>query len=178
LKLIQKPILPFDEETAEIALRASQTGHLVLATIHCDSNATALVRLLDLGISPILLSSGLSLLASQRLLRLLCKHCKKPAQLSQHQIQEFKRKGIDYTNMFEAVGCRYCDKTGYLGRTAVCDLLVITDQLKADISNNMALITESRNQDDKKGRSHLRKHALKKVVSGITSLEELKRVVG
>jgi general secretion pathway protein E len=167
-----------DEETAEIALRASQTGHLVLATIHCDSNAAALVRLLDLGVSPLLLSSGLSLLASQRLLRQLCNHCKKPAQLSQIQIREFKRKGIDHTNMFKAVGCKHCDKTGYLGRTAVCDLLVITDQLKTDIANNKALITESKNQSNKKGRSSLRKHGLKKVVSGITSLEELKRVIG
>ena len=68
-----------DEETAEIALRAAQTGHLVLATIHCDSNATALVRLLDLGVSPLLMSSGLTLLLSQRLMRKLCSDCKKPA---------------------------------------------------------------------------------------------------
>ena len=67
-----------DEETAEIALRAAQTGHLVLATIHCDSNATALIRLLDLGVSPLLLSGGLSLVMSQRLLRCLCEHCKAP----------------------------------------------------------------------------------------------------
>ena len=68
-----------DDETAQIALRASQTGHLVLATIHCDSNRAALVRLTDLGVSPLLLSSGLSLLVSQRLLRLLCEYCKTPA---------------------------------------------------------------------------------------------------
>jgi len=167
-----------DEETAEIALRASQTGHLVLATIHCDSNSTAMVRLLDLGVSPLLLSSGLSLLVSQRLLRRLCNHCKKPAQLSQHKIHEFERKGIDYTNIFDAAGCRHCDKTGYLGRTAVCDIMMITDQLKADIAGNKAFITEARNQVGKKGSSNLSRQALKKVLSGITTLEELKRVVG
>ncbi|HCO95297.1 MAG TPA: type II secretion system protein GspE [Phycisphaerales bacterium] len=167
-----------DEETAEIALRASQTGHLVLATIHCDSNATALVRLLDLGVSPLLLSSGLSLLVSQRLLRRLCNHCKKPAQLSQNRIRKFERKGIDYTNIFDAAGCRHCDKTGYLGRTAVCDLMVITDQLKVDIAGNKAFIAEARNEVGKKDSSNLSRQALKKVISGITTLEELKRVVG
>jgi type II secretory ATPase GspE/PulE/Tfp pilus assembly ATPase PilB-like protein len=167
-----------DEETAEIALRASQTGHLVLATIHCDSNATALVRLLDLGISPLLLSSGLSLLSSQRLLRKLCTYCSQPAQLSQDLIHKFKKKGIEYTNIFEATGCKHCDDTGYSGRTAVCDLLVITDQLKADIAKNKMSIDELRTDGKKKDKSHMRKEGLKKVASGITSLEELKRVVG
>jgi type II secretory ATPase GspE/PulE/Tfp pilus assembly ATPase PilB-like protein len=167
-----------DEETAEIALRASQTGHLVLATIHGDSNATALVRLLDLGISPLLLSSGLSLLHSQRLLRKLCEHCKEPAELSQDLIQKFHKKGIEYTNIFEATGCRHCEDTGYSGRTAVCDLLVITDHLKADIANSKISIAELRTEGHKKGKSHMRKEGLKKVAAGITSLEELKRVVG
>lgn len=167
-----------DEETAEIALRASQTGHLVLATIHCDSNATALVRLLDLGISPLLLSSGLSLLHSQRLLRRLCTYCKQPAQLSQHLINKFQSKGIEYTNIFEATGCRRCEDTGYSGRTAVCDLLVITDRLKADIANSKISIAELRTEEHKKDKSHMRKEGLKKVAAGITSLEELKRVVG
>ena len=167
-----------DEETAEIALRASQTGHLVLATIHCDSNATALVRLLDLDVSPLLLSSGLSLLVSQRLLRQLCNHCKRPAQLSQVLIKELQKKGINYTNIFEAVGCKFCGQTGYFGRTAICDLLVVTDQLRTDIMDNKALITTLRTEGKRKDRSNLRKQGLKKVASGITSLEELKRVVG
>ncbi len=96
-----------DEETAEIALRAAQTGHLVLATIHCESNATALIRLLDLGVSPMLMSSGLSLLVSQRLMRKLCNACKKPAQLSPAMIQDFRQKGINTKNIFEAGGCEH-----------------------------------------------------------------------
>ncbi len=167
-----------DEETAEIALRASQTGHLVMATMHCDSNATALVRLLDLGTSPLLLSSGLSLLSSQRLLRKLCTHCKKPAQLSEDLIHKFQRTGIEYTHIFEATGCKRCDRTGYSGRTAVCDLLVITDDLKANIADNKISVAELRTDGTKKDKSHMRKEGLKKVAAGITSLEELKRVVG
>jgi len=167
-----------DEETAEIALRAAQTGHLVLATVHCQSNAAALVRLLDLGVSPILLSSGLSLLVSQRLVRILCEHCKGPAELTENLIRELQSKHIDYTNMFEAVGCRRCNGTGYLGRMAVLDLLPITDQFKADIADNKAIIDELKSKGDKKSRTNLRKEGLKKVSLGITSLDEIKRVIG
>jgi len=167
-----------DEETAEIALRASQTGHLVLATIHCHSNAAALIRLLDLGISPLLLSSGLSLLVSQRLLRQLCRHCKKPATLNESLIRELDSKKINYSNMFDANGCRHCDRTGYLGRIAVLDIMPITDEMKADIADNKAIIDELKNKGNKKSRINLRKEGLKKVSSGITSLEELKRGIG
>jgi len=167
-----------DEETAEIALRAAQTGHLVLATIHCQSNAAALIRLLDLGVSPLLLSSGLNLLISQRLVRRLCEHCKGPAELTESLIREFQSKHVDYTNMFDAVGCRRCSGTGYWGRTAVLDLLPITAELKADIADNKAIIDDLKNKGDKKGRTNLRKEGLRKVSLGITSLEELKRVIG
>jgi general secretion pathway protein E len=167
-----------DEETAEIALRAAQTGHLVLATIHCESNAAALVRLLDLGISPILLSSGLSLLLSQRLLRRLCEHCKEPAQLSQGLIHELQKIGLDHTNIFHAVGCKRCEGTGYFGRTAVCDLQVITEQLKADIGDKKISTAEAKTEGKMIIKSKLRKEGLKKVAMGITSLEELKRIIG
>ena len=167
-----------DEETAEIALRASQTGHLVLATIHCDSNATALVRLLDLHVSPLLLSSGLSLLVSQRLVRRLCRHCRKPAKLSESLIHELQKTGIDHTHIFKPVGCNRCRKTGYFGRTAICDLMLVTDELKANIVDNKALAAELRTEGKRKDTFNLRKEGLRKVASGITSLEELKRVVG
>ena len=77
-----------DEDTAATALRAAQTGHLVLATVHCDTNAAALVRLMDLDVSPLLLASGLNLMCSQRLLRKLCENCKVPAKMSQNQMME------------------------------------------------------------------------------------------
>jgi len=80
--------------------------------------------------------------------------------------------------MFEPVGCKQCDKTGYFGRTAICDLLLVTDELKADIANNKALITHLRTEGNKKDRFNMRKEGLRKVASGTTSLEELKRVVG
>jgi type II secretory ATPase GspE/PulE/Tfp pilus assembly ATPase PilB-like protein len=168
-----------DEETAEIALRASQTGHLVLATVHCDSNAAAVVRLLDLGVSPLLVSSGLNLLLSQRLLRCLCEQCKRPAQFSQNQINELAKGQIDARRLFEAVGCEHCDGTGYFGRTAIADVIVVDDHFKAGITQNTSILAEElRSHGNQKGRSNLHKQGLRKVVEGITSLEELKRVVG
>jgi len=167
-----------DEETASIALRAAQTGHLVLATIHCDSNAAALIRLMDLGVSPMLLSTGLSLLVSQRLIRKLCDECKKPAQLNESSVLGLQKKGIDTTSIFEAVGCERCDGTGYYGRMAICDLLTITDELRAEIAVGVAIAGKLRNEGEKKGRATLKSEGLRHVLEGITSLDEIKRVVG
>jgi general secretion pathway protein E len=167
-----------DEETAEIALRASQTGHLVLATIHCDSTVTAMIRLIDLGVSRLLLSSGLSLIVSQRLLRCLCKHCRKPASLSDSRIAEFEKKGLDASHVFEAAGCRHCESTGYFGRTAVCDLLVVDAKQKAEIANDEALVARLKTEEGRSGHSSLRRHGLRKVIEGVTSLDEIRRVLG
>lgn len=167
-----------DEETAAIALRASQTGHLVLGTVHSNSNAAALVRLLDLNVTPLLLSSGLDILISQRLVRRLCTSCKVPAKLSQNQIHDFRKRGINYKNIFQAKGCDQCHGTGYRGRIAIFDILVLDNELKASIANNKLSVTQLRRDGDKRGKSNLQKQGLRNVVSGITSLEELKRVVG
>lgn len=167
-----------DEETAKIALQASQTGHLVLATIHSNSTASAMIRLLDLGVTPLLLSSGLSMVVSQRLVRRLCNYCKAPAQLSQSQIRDFLKRKINYTNMKQAIGCDYCLETGYYGRTAIYDTLVFDNDLRANIANNTLSITRLRKEGDQRGKSNLQKQGLLKVVSGITSIEELSRVLG
>ncbi len=167
-----------DEETAGIALRASQTGHLVLATMHSNNNAASLVRLLDLNITPMLLSSGLDMLISQRLMRRLCNHCKVPAKLNQSQMHDLRKKGINYKNIFRAKGCDQCRETGYRGRIAIFDILFLDNTLKADIANNKLSVAQLKKEGDKKGKSNLKKQGLKNVVSGITSLEELKRVTG
>lgn len=167
-----------DEETAKIALQASQTGHLVLATIHSESNASALVRLFDLGVTPLLISSGLDMLISQRLIRRLCQNCKEQAELSQSQIESFHRQKINYSNICQASGCGQCAGTGYLGRIAIFDFLALSEQLKDDIACNKLSVIDLKKNGQKKGKSNLYKQGLKLAVSGITSLEELKRVVG
>jgi len=167
-----------DEETAGIALRAAQTGHLVLATIHSNSNASALIRLLDLGVSSLLLAEGLSLLVSQRLFRVLCNSCKVPAELSAVQIRDFTQKKVNYRNIYQPKGCEKCYGTGYKGRSAIFDILALDDNLKASIASNQLLITQLREEGDKRGQSNIQKQGLRKVVTGITSLDEIKRVVG
>jgi type II secretory ATPase GspE/PulE/Tfp pilus assembly ATPase PilB-like protein len=167
-----------DEETAEIALRAAQTGHLVLATMHCDSNAAAIVRLMDLGISPLLIATGLQAVFSQRLLRCLCEKCKKKAVLTPAKIRDYRQRHIDISRLSEPVGCPACRDTGYLGRTAVGDLTILTEELKAKMVQGTSLVEELRSTGNKKGRSNLNKQGLRKVVSGITSFAEVKRVMG
>ncbi|MHC4573624.1 MAG: GspE/PulE family protein [Planctomycetota bacterium] len=167
-----------DEETAGIALRASQTGHLVLATIHCDTNASALIRLLDLGVSPLLLASGLSVLAAQRLLRRLCEHCKIPAELSPAEIHDLQRRGIYHKNIYQAQGCDRCAGTGYHGRMGVFDVLIMDERSRDRIAKSEISITSLRTEGEKKGKSNLHKQGVRLVVSGVTTLEELRRVLG
>ncbi len=167
-----------DEETAKIALRAAQTGHLVFATIHSNSNASTIVRLLDLGVTPMTLAAGLNLLISQRLIRKLCENCKKPMEPTPKQIHTFKKNKINYKNAYQAVGCEKCGGTGYKGRIAIFDMLVFDKKLKNTIANNDIIIQKLRKNGDKKGKSNLYKQGLKMVVTGVTSYDELKRVVG
>jgi len=167
-----------DEETASIALRAAQTGHLVLATIHSNSNAASIVRLLDLGVGSQMLASGLSVLVSQRLLRKLCEYCKVPAELSPSKIANFRKQNINYSNFYQPVGCDQCHYTGYTGRVAVFDILNLTDELKASIATNEMLTKALRKEGDQKGKTNLKKQAMKLVVEGVTSCEELERIIG
>ncbi len=167
-----------DEETAEIALRASQTGHLVLATLHCDSNSDAILRLLDLGVSSALLAAGLQLIVSQRLIRCLCDNCKEPAKLTTTQIKNLTLKNIDHTGMQVSGECEKCHKTGYYGRTAIADITVVTPEFREKIAKNKNIVHELRKTIAKGGTSNLKKQGLKKAVSGKTTLSEIKRVLG
>jgi type II secretory ATPase GspE/PulE/Tfp pilus assembly ATPase PilB-like protein len=167
-----------DEETAVIALQAAQTGHLVLATIHSNSTASAMIRLIDLGVTPLMIASGLNLIITQRLMRRLCKYCKAPAKLSRNQIMDFEKKKINYANIHDAVGCDNCYGTGYFGRIGIYDILTLDDTLRASISSNTLPITDLRKDGDQRGKSNLQKQGLLKVVTGMSSLDELNRVVG
>jgi type IV pilus assembly protein PilB len=166
-----------DEETAVIALQASQTGHLVLATVHSNSPASALIRLLDLSVTPLMLATGLNLIISQRLIRRLCKYCKAPAKLSQEQLRIFEKKKVNYANIYDAVGCENCYGTGYYGRIGIYDMLTLDDELKNSLSNNKLPIEQLRKDGDTRGKSNMQKQALFKVVTGMTSIDEMQRVV-
>jgi len=165
-----------DEETAGMALQAAQTGHLVLATLHSSSNMAVLVRLMDLGVKPLLLASSLSVIVSQRLVRKLCDNCKKPAQLKPEQIEDFEKKGINHKAIMQATGCRQCRETGYSGRTGIFDVFYLDDQIKAKLVSNELSLGDMKRRGDEKGRSVLRKEGLKNVLAGITTIEEVRRV--
>lgn len=165
-----------DAETAAMAFQASQTGHLVLATLHSSSNLATLVRLMDLGIKPLLLSSALSLIVSQRLVRKLCDNCKRPADLSAEQIEEFKRRGVNIKEVKTADGCKKCGGTGYYGRTAIMDVMILDENIKTILADNRLSPGDLKKKGDERGRTALRREGMKKVLGGLTTLEEVKRV--
>ncbi|OHB58003.1 MAG: hypothetical protein A2173_09360 [Planctomycetes bacterium RBG_13_44_8b] len=164
-----------DEETASIALGASQTGHLVFATLHSSSNAAAIVRLMDLGIKPLLISSAISLIVSQRLVRKLCPKCKRVAKLDDTQFAKLRDKNVDMSKIMQSNGCGYCGETGYKGRTAIFDIMVIDEEVKAQILSSNFSVSKFKNIGDEQYRTSLRKQAMKLALAGITSLEEVKR---
>jgi type II secretory ATPase GspE/PulE/Tfp pilus assembly ATPase PilB-like protein len=164
-----------DEETASIALAASQTGHLVLATLHSSSNAATIVRLMDLGIKPLLVSSAIDLIISQRLIRKLCPDCMVAASLTETQIEKFKGK-VDMTKIMRPAGCLLCGDSGYRGRIGIFDIMVVDDNVKAQILSSNFSVSSFKNAGDEQYKTNLRKQALKLALSGITSLEEVKRV--
>ncbi len=165
-----------DAETAGMALQASQTGHLVLATLHSSSNLATLVRLMDLGVKPLLLSSALSMIVSQRLVRKLCEDCKRPADLTAKQIAEFKARGVGLGNVMTADGCKKCGGTGYYGRSAIMDVMPLDDKIKAILANNKLSPGDIKEKGDASGRSALRREGMKKILKGITTFDEVKRV--
>jgi general secretion pathway protein E len=149
-----------DLETAQIAVQASLTGHLVLATLHTNDASSAVTRLIDMGVEPFLLSSTLLGVLAQRLVRKLCPHC--------------KQKEADEKS-WRAVGCTACGDTGYLGRTGIHELLLINDELRLLIHNG-ANDTDMRRTGERTGMVPLRGDAMRWVASGTTSLEEVVRV--
>jgi general secretion pathway protein E len=167
-----------DAETAAMALQASHTGHMVLATLHSNDNLSAILRLIELGIKPMLISEGLSLIISQRLVRRLCDNCKKPAQLSPRKRQWFLDHNLPTEGVMEAAGCKKCRDTGYDGRVAIFDVLKMNEDIRKTLfSGPINSIEECRELGSGIIKSRLRKEALKAVVSGLTSLDEIKSVL-
>lgn len=152
-----------DLETAEIAIKAAYTGHLVLATLHTNSATASLTRLLNMGIPAFNLATALKLVIAQRLIRKLCPHCKLPQTLP------------NATTTYIAQGCEYCTN-GYLGRTAIFEILPITPVISDMIMDNYNM-AEIEKQMPKLNCQTLRENGLNKVQMGITSLEEINRVI-
>ena len=159
-----------DTETAHLAVRVALTGHLVLSTLHTNDAPTAINRLVDMGVPNFLLASSLRGILAQRLVRKLCPNCKREHLLSDHAAAEV---GLPSgTKVYEPVGCPSCRFTGYSGRTVVAEFILIDSALR-DMINNAAPEYEIREYARKNGMKTLRESAIKKVLDGITSVEEM-----
>lgn len=159
-----------DTETAKIAVQASLTGHLVLSTLHTNSAAASITRLRNIGIDNFLIVSSLRAVIAQRLVRKLCKHCKKSCETRKPDI--FKIGNIH----FEAAGCANCHHTGYSGRTVIYEILDISDTIKDAVLSELP-DTEIETRAKHGGMVTLMQSGLSKVRSGDTSLEEVLRIV-
>ena len=164
-----------DLETAQIAVQASLTGHLVLSTLHTNTAVGAISRLIDMKVEPFLFASSLLGVLAQRLVRKLCNHCKQEQALSATDKERFNFKSdADHAVIWQAVGCTHCNNTGYSGRTGIYELLVIDESLREMIHNrkNEPEITKYMRQKT----PSMRDYGYALVAEGVTTLEEVLRV--
>jgi type IV pilus assembly protein PilB len=166
-----------DLETAEIAIKAAQTGHLVLSTLHTNDAPKTLTRLVDMGVKPYAIASSVSLIIAQRLARKLCNNCKQAVEVPAEALMKegFSQADIDAgITVFSAKGCNQCT-SGYKGRVGIYQVMPCTETLGRIImegGNAMQIAAQAK----KEGVTDLRQSGLKKVKDGITSLEEINRV--
>jgi general secretion pathway protein E len=166
-----------DLQTADMAIQAALTGHLVLSTLHTNDAPSAISRLLDLGVPAHMLKVTLNGVMAQRLVRVLCPHCREQVPMD---AEAWKRlvhpwKVAAPAQMYRPVGCLECRTTGYLGRQGIYEIMTITDTLKPLISDQCEIST-LRLQAMKEGMRTLRLGGAQKVAAGATSLEEIMRV--
>ena len=166
-----------DLETAEMAFRAAATGHLVLSTLHTTDSVSTITRLLDMGIPEYSVAENISIVVAQRLLRLLCPHCKKPDTANTSFLvklglkpEELKNKNVQ---VMKAKGCGQCNHSGYMGRTAVYEVLEMSDQLKTAVFEKLSSRKLKTQAIEKAGLQTLRRSALNKMLKGMTSVDEV-----
>jgi general secretion pathway protein E len=165
-----------DVETAQIAVQASLTGHLVLSTLHTNTASGAITRLEDMGIEPFLLSSSLVAVLSQRLVRTLCDDCKLEYKPSDDEKALFDSKVVQgkVKQLYRAVGCDKCNHSGYRGRTGIHEMLVVDDKVRELVHNGHG--EQAIEKYARKQAPSIRQDGLAKVAAGITTLEEVLRV--
>ena len=166
-----------DHETAFMATEASLTGHLVLSTLHTNDAASAITRLLEMGLPSYLIASALECVVAQRLARRLCPRCKKTVTLTSAEMTEAERDflGVDEARVAEAVGCNFCFNTGYNGRVGLFEVLPVSREIRRLILNN-ASVDELRDEAYATGTISLREDGHRKVLAGITTMAEVERV--
>lgn len=166
-----------DEETTRIAIRASITGHLVLSTLHTNDAVSAIPRLFDLGADRFLLSSSLLAVLSQRLIRKICPFCKEERIPTNSEKEIFASYGLSIEKLYYGKGCKLCHNTGYLGRTAIGELMIVNDKIR-DMIYSGASFTAMVQAATEAGLIPIKIDGLKKVAQGVSTIEEVERVVG
>ncbi len=166
-----------DLETAQIAIRSSLTGHLVLSTLHTNDAPSSFSRLIDIGVEPYLMAATIKLLIAQRLVRVICPKCKDEYQPPKNQIDLVKRHCPDAKHwiFFRGEGCNECNHTGYRGRTGIFEFLEVTDELREKVSTRQSNI-ELRAAAIECGMEPLAHNGFMKVKKGVTTIEEVLRV--
>ncbi|AFT76464.1 type II secretion system ATPase GspE [Alteromonas macleodii] len=163
-----------DIETAQIAVQASLTGHLVLSTLHTNTAAGAITRLEDMGIEPFLLSSSLLAVLSQRLVRTLCPDCKKPHTPDASELEVLGQNATSETTIYKPHGCAACNQTGYRGRTGIHELLLVDERVREMMHEGVG--EQAIERYIRKTTPSIREDGCSKVLEGATSLEEVLRV--
>jgi len=165
-----------DVETAENAIQASLTGHMVFSTLHTNDSAGAYTRMTDMGVEPFLVASTVEAVMSQRLVRRLCNDCKSPVKLTAKDLPpDFPIDLLDGQDLFEAVGCRECRNVGYSGRMGVYELMITTDAIR-ELATERASSWQLKKSAVEGGMTTLRDDSWCKVLSGTTSVDEVLRI--
>jgi general secretion pathway protein E len=166
-----------DAETARIAMQAAITGHLVFSTVHTKDTAGTIFRLLDLGVEPYMISQGLHMVIAQRLVRLLCPHCKKGRQPTHQELARLGPKHVNVPKLFDAVGCKKCLGTGHIGRRSVSELLTMNDALRNVIQRSPTINDIHEAMKDTSFVS-LVQNGYDLAAKGLVSMQEVERTVG
>ncbi len=164
-----------DRETAEIAIHASLTGHLVFSTLHTNDAASAATRLIDMGIEPFLVASSVVAVLAQRLLRKICPDCKRPYTASAEELSRLELPPTSSVTLYRGAGCAACSQTGYRGRTGIFELLVLDDEVRRLIGAK-ADSSAIKQAAIAKGMVTLKQEGAEKVIQGQTTLEEVMRI--
>ncbi len=163
-----------DLETAEIAVQASLTGHLVLSTLHTNTAVGAVTRMRDMGVEPFLLSSSLIGVLAQRLVRVLCKHCKEPYTANAREVEILNLPAHAHTTLYRYKGCDSCNQSGFSGRTGIYELIAVDDELRGMIHDGASELQMERHA--RQQFPGIRDDGRHKVLSGVTTIEEVLRV--
>ncbi len=178
-----------DEETANMAVNSAMTGHLVLSTMHANDSSTTFPRLLEMGVESFLIASSVNVTIAQRLARSVCQECKEEYYLSGEEIRKieeesglkkmieevFRTDNLSTVKFYKGKGCKFCENTGYVGRTAVFEILNVSDKIR-ELIVSKASSDEIRNQAIKEGMTTMTYDGIRKAMMGIITLDEVRRV--